>query len=59
MAIRREHARGARGYEDDRPPCRENAGGKEQLRMRTMLVIWLTLIATGLIFYSVIGLAHN
>jgi hypothetical protein len=28
-------------------------------RMRAMFFIWLTLIATGLVFYSVIGLAHN
>ena len=27
--------------------------------MRAMYVIWLTLIATGLVFYTVIGLAHN
>jgi hypothetical protein len=29
------------------------------LRMRAMFVIWLVLIATGLAFYTVIGLAHN
>jgi hypothetical protein len=28
-------------------------------RMRAMFVIWLTLIASGLVFYSVIGLTHN
>jgi len=27
--------------------------------MRALVVIWLTLIATGIVFYSVIGLAHN
>jgi len=27
--------------------------------MRAMFVTWLILIATGLVFYSVIGLAHN
>jgi hypothetical protein len=29
------------------------------VRMRAMFVIWIVLIATGLAFYSVIGLAHN
>jgi hypothetical protein len=29
------------------------------LRMRVMFVTWLTLIAAGLIFYSVIGLSHH
>jgi hypothetical protein len=29
------------------------------MRMRAMFVIWITLIATGLVFYTVIGLAHN
>jgi hypothetical protein len=29
------------------------------VRMRAMFVIWLTLIAAGLVFYSVVGLAHN
>jgi hypothetical protein len=28
-------------------------------RMRVMFFTWLLLIATGLVFYSVIGLAHN
>jgi hypothetical protein len=27
--------------------------------MRVMFVTWLTLIAIGLIFYSVVGLAHH
>jgi len=27
--------------------------------MRTMFAIWVVLIATGLAFYSVVGLAHN
>jgi hypothetical protein len=27
--------------------------------MRAMFAIWLILIATGLVFYTVIGLAHN
>jgi len=27
--------------------------------MRVMFFTWLVLIATGLVFYSVIGLAHN
>jgi hypothetical protein len=27
--------------------------------MRVMFAIWLVLITTGLVFYSVIGLAHN
>ena len=35
------------------------ASGKDSLRMRVMFFTWLTLIATGLVFYSVIGLAHN
>jgi hypothetical protein len=34
------------------------AAGKDG-SMRAMFVIWLTLIAAGLVFYSVIGLAHN
>jgi hypothetical protein len=29
------------------------------LRMRVMFLTWLLLIATGLVFYTVIGLAHN
>jgi hypothetical protein len=29
------------------------------LRMRVMFVTWLTLIAAGLVFYSVIGLSHH
>jgi hypothetical protein len=29
------------------------------LRMRVMFVTWLTLIAAGLVFYSVIGLTHH
>jgi hypothetical protein len=29
------------------------------LRMRVMFFTWLLLIATGLVFYTVIGLAHN
>jgi hypothetical protein len=29
------------------------------LRMKVMFVTWLTLIAAGLIFYSVIGLTHH
>ena len=29
------------------------------LRMRVMFFTWLVLIATGLVFYTVIGLAHN
>jgi hypothetical protein len=28
-------------------------------RMRVMFFTWLTLIATGIVFYTVIGLAHN
>jgi hypothetical protein len=28
-------------------------------RMRVMFFTWLVLIATGLVFYTVIGLAHN
>ena len=37
----------------------DRARGKEPLRMRVMFFTWLVLIATGLVFYSVIGLAHN
>jgi hypothetical protein len=29
------------------------------LRMRVMFVTWLTLIAAGLVFYTVIGLTHH
>ncbi len=29
------------------------------MRMRVMFVTWLTLIAAGLVFYSVIGLSHH
>jgi hypothetical protein len=29
------------------------------LRMRAMGITWLTLIAAGLIFYTVIGLSHH
>jgi hypothetical protein len=29
------------------------------LRMRVMFVTWLTVIAAGLVFYSVIGLTHH
>jgi hypothetical protein len=29
------------------------------LRMRVMIITWLTLIAAGLVFYSVIGLTHH
>jgi hypothetical protein len=32
---------------------------EEPPRMRVMFITWLTLIATGLVLYSVIGLAHN
>jgi hypothetical protein len=28
-------------------------------RMRAMFITWLTLIAAGLVLYSVIGLSHN
>jgi hypothetical protein len=28
-------------------------------RMRVMFFTWMVLIATGLVFYTVIGLAHN
>jgi hypothetical protein len=35
------------------------ATGKELIAMRAMFVTWLTLIAVGLVFYSVIGLSHN
>jgi hypothetical protein len=27
--------------------------------MRVMFVTWLTLIATGIVFYAVIGLSHH
>jgi hypothetical protein len=33
--------------------------GRTPLAMRVMFFLWLTLIATGLVFYTVIGLAHN
>ena len=35
-------------------PC-----GHDLQRMRVMFFTWLVLIATGLAFYTVIGLAHN
>ena len=35
------------------------AGKDSPTPMRTMYVLWLTLIATGLVLYTVIGLAHN
>jgi hypothetical protein len=28
-------------------------------RMRAMFITWLTLIAAGLVLYTVIGLSHN
>jgi hypothetical protein len=33
--------------------------GSTPLRMRAMFITWLTLIAAGLVFYSVIGLSHH
>lgn len=33
--------------------------GKGLPGMRVMFWTWMTLIATGLVFYSVIGLTHN
>jgi hypothetical protein len=33
--------------------------GRTPHAMRVMFFTWLVLIATGLVFYSVIGLAHN
>jgi hypothetical protein len=38
---------------------RDAASGKDSPAMRVMFLTWLLLIATGLVFYSVIGLAHN
>jgi hypothetical protein len=35
------------------------AGGGNLSAMKVMFVTWLVLIATGLVFYTVIGLAHN
>jgi len=29
------------------------------VRMRAMFFTWMTLIALGLVFYSVVGLAHH
>ena len=33
--------------------------GRAYPAMRVMFWTWMTLIATGLVFYSVIGLTHN
>jgi hypothetical protein len=33
--------------------------GHDLPAMRVMFFTWLLLIATGLVFYTVIGLAHN
>jgi hypothetical protein len=38
---------------------RDPASGKDSPAMRVMFWTWMTVIATGLVFYSVIGLAHN
>jgi hypothetical protein len=35
------------------------AGAGRTWRMRAMFITWLTLIAAGLVFYSVIGLGHH
>jgi hypothetical protein len=40
-------------------PVRAAQCGKDQPGMRVMFFTWLVLIATGLVFYTVIGLAHN
>jgi hypothetical protein len=38
----------------------QGSGEREGLpRMRAMFITWLTLIAAGLVLYSVIGLSHN
>jgi hypothetical protein len=37
----------------------EAAAGKDSSAMRVLFFTWLTLIAAGLIFYSVIGLTHH
>jgi hypothetical protein len=33
--------------------------GKDFSRMRVMFFTWITLIAAGLVFYTVIGLGHH
>jgi hypothetical protein len=33
--------------------------GKDFCGMRVMFFTWITLIAAGLVFYTVIGLTHN
>ena len=38
---------------------RPAGSGKDHPAMRVMFFTWLLLIATGLVFYTVIGLAHN
>jgi hypothetical protein len=39
------------------PGTRTNASWRAE--MRTMFVVYLVLIATGILFYSAIGLMHN
>ena len=38
---------------------REAGRGKDSPAMRIMFFTWLTLIAAGLVFYTVIGLSHH
>jgi hypothetical protein len=38
---------------------RQAASGKDSPAMRVMFFTWLTLIAAGLVFYTVIGLSHH
>ena len=38
---------------------RDATSGKDSPAMRVMFFTWLTLIAAGLVFYTVIGLSHH
>ena len=37
----------------------EAPSGKDPCAMRVMFVTWLTLIAAGLVYYSIVGLSHH
>jgi len=49
----------ARGLATGQPGRTPRNEGKDVLSMRVVFWTWMSLIATGLVFYSVIGLTHN
>jgi hypothetical protein len=50
---------GKRGFTSHRPARLSETHRGRDLAMRVLFFGWLVLIATGLVFYSVIGLSHN